>query len=170
MKLLQERFGKPQHIITAHMEELIKIPPCSGDRSAALRFVYNKINVNSRGLASMGIDSGQYRCLLIPVIMTKLPQDLHLCVARETDKEVWEIDKLMALLQKEVEAREATEMIKLHQVKNPLNSGFCNLPQTPPTAAALLASGLSVRCMYCHEAHYSASCTKFKLLENTRKY
>ena len=162
MKLLQERFGKPQHIISAHMEELIKIPPCSGDRPAALRFVYDKINVNIRGLASMGIDSGQYGSLLIPVIMTKLPQDLRLCVARETDKEVWEIDELMSLLRKEVEAREATEMIKLHQVKNPLNSGFRNPPQTPPTAAALLASGSSVRCVYCHEAHYSASCTKFQ--------
>ena len=162
VKLLQERFGKPQHIISAHMEELIKIPPCSGDRPAALRFVYNKINVNIRGLASMGIDSGQYGSLLIPVIMTKLPQDLRLHVARETDKEVWEIDELMSLLRKEVEAREATEMIKLHQVKNPINSGFRNPPQSPPTAAALLASGLPVRCVYCHEAHYSASCTKFQ--------
>ena len=45
VKLLK-RFGKPQHIISTHMEELIKIPPCSGDRPAALRFVYDKINVN----------------------------------------------------------------------------------------------------------------------------
>ena len=162
MKLLQERLGKPQHIISAHIEELIKIQPCSGNRPGALRFVYDKINVNSRGLASMGIDSGQYESLLIPVIMTKLLQDLHMHVAHETDREVWEIDKLMSLLRKEVEAREATEMIKLHQVKNPINSGFHNPLQTPPTAAALLASGLSVRCVYCHEAHYFASCTKFQ--------
>ena len=66
----------------------------------------------------------------------------------------------MSLLRKEVEAREATE-INLHQVKNPINSGFRTPPQTPPTAAALLASGLPVRCVYCHKAHYSASCTKF---------
>lgn len=55
MKLLQERFGKPQYIISAHMEELIKIPPCSGYRPAALRLVYDKINVNIRGLTSMGV-------------------------------------------------------------------------------------------------------------------
>ena len=77
----------------------------------------------------MGIDSGQYGSLLIPVIMTKLPQDLRLRVARETDKEVWEIDELMSQLRKEVEAREATEMIKLHQVKCPINSGFRNPPK-----------------------------------------
>ena len=49
--------------------------------------MYDKINVNSRGLASMGIDSVQYESLLIPVIMTKLPQDLHMHVAHETDRE-----------------------------------------------------------------------------------
>ena len=38
-----------------------------------------------RGLAAMGIDSGQYGSLLIPVIMTKLPQELQLRVARKTD-------------------------------------------------------------------------------------
>ena len=78
--------------------------------------MYNKINVNSRGLASMEIDSGQYGSFLIPVIMTKLPQDLRMHVAHETDREVWEIDELMSLLRKEVEAREATEMIKLLRI------------------------------------------------------
>ena len=57
--LLKERFGKPQHIISAHMEELIKIQPCTGDKPSTLRFVYDKINVNIRGLAAMGIESGQ---------------------------------------------------------------------------------------------------------------
>ena len=43
--LLVKRFGKPQAIITAHMEELLKIPDCTGDRSASLRSVYDKIIV-----------------------------------------------------------------------------------------------------------------------------
>ena len=29
--LLVKRFGKPQAIITAHMEELLNIPNCTGD-------------------------------------------------------------------------------------------------------------------------------------------
>ena len=77
----------------------------------------------------MGINSGQYGSLLIPVIMTRLPQDLRLCVAREVDKEVWEIDELISLLRMEVEAREATEVIKLHKVKNPISSDFRSPPQ-----------------------------------------
>ena len=80
--------------------------------------------------------------------MTKLPQDLRFRVARETDKEVWEIDGLMSLLRKEIEAREAMEMIKLHQVKNPISSSFRSPAQTPLTAAALVGNGLPVRCVY----------------------
>lgn len=164
--LLKERFGKPQHIISAHMEELIKIPPCTGDKASALRFVYDKVNVNIRGLTSMGIDSGQYGSLLIPVIMTKLPHELRLLVACETDKEVWEIDELMAVIRREVEARETTEQIKLPHVKTP---GSLRGPvSSTPTATALLTSGSPVRCVYCHEAHYSASCIKFRNTQERR--
>ena len=76
MKLLQDRFGKPQHIISAYMEELLKLPAYTAEKSTLLRFVYDKININIRGLASLGIKSEQYKSLLIPIIMTKLPQEL----------------------------------------------------------------------------------------------
>ena len=32
-KLLKERFGKKQQIISAHMEELLKLPVCTGDKA-----------------------------------------------------------------------------------------------------------------------------------------
>jgi len=41
-------------------------------------------------------------------------------IARETDKQVWEIMELLAaIIKKEVEAREATEYVKIHQAKDP---------------------------------------------------
>ena len=55
--MLQERFGKPQQIITAHMEELLRVPGCTGDRPASLRSVLDKIMVHVRGLESLGITS-----------------------------------------------------------------------------------------------------------------
>ena len=68
----------------------------------------------------------------------------------------------VAGLKKEVEAREATEMIKFHQAKNSMSSSFHSLSQTTPTAATLVVSGSPVRCVYYHEAHYLASCTKYQ--------
>jgi hypothetical protein len=76
ISILQERFGKSQQIISAHMEELLKLSPCTGERSTQLRFVYDKVSVNVRGLEALGVKPDQYGSLLIPVIMSKLPADV----------------------------------------------------------------------------------------------
>ena len=48
IKLLQDRFGRPQQIISAHMDELLKIPACFSDRMSSLHEVYDKITVHVR--------------------------------------------------------------------------------------------------------------------------
>ena len=95
VELLKQRFGRPQQIITAHMDALLKVQGCFGDRPATLRFVYDRINVDIRGLNLLGVCSDQYGSLLIPVIMSKLPNDIRLRIARETTSEVWKMDELL---------------------------------------------------------------------------
>ena len=80
IKLLQDRFGRPQQIISVHMEELLKISHCFGEKASSLQYVYDKINV---GLSAIGLSSAQYGSLLIPIIMTKLTLGLCLCIAKE---------------------------------------------------------------------------------------
>ena len=71
-----ERFKNPQQIISGHMDELLKLPNCTEtDRPTKLRFIYDKLNVHVRGLCSL---AEQYGRLLVPVIMSKLPQNLRL--------------------------------------------------------------------------------------------
>ena len=82
VELLKGRFGKPQQIIFAHMDELLRIPACANERPASLRLVYDKINVHIRGLSSLGIESERYGSLLIPVIMTKVSNEIRLRIAR----------------------------------------------------------------------------------------
>ena len=66
-----------------HMKELLKLPSCStSKRSNSLRFVYDKISVHICGLSSLGVSSDQYGGLLIPVIMSKLPNEVRLRIAR----------------------------------------------------------------------------------------
>ena len=112
IKILEERFGKRQQIVSAHMDELLKIPSCTNDKVNLLRLVYDKISVHTRGLAALGISADSYGSLLIPVIMSKLPKEIRLQVARKSTQEVWKIDELLDIIKKEVEAREATERIK----------------------------------------------------------
>ena len=110
--LLHKRFGKPQNIISKHMDEMLKIPGCVNDNASQLRLVYDKISINVRGLESLGVSSSQYGSLLIPVIMSKLPPEIRIQVARNTAREVWEMSDLLEVIRQEVEAREISDGVK----------------------------------------------------------
>jgi len=84
------------------MDELLKISGCTNDKPSSLSFIFDKINVHVRGLASLGVASEQYCSLLIPIIMFKLPADVRLRIARETKEEVWKIDDLLQVIQKKL--------------------------------------------------------------------
>ena len=116
--LLQQRFGNQQQVISAHMDELLKIPACSGDKTSQLRFVYDKISVSVRGLEALGVNSSQYGSLLIPIIMSKLPAGIRLQIARNTSEEVWKITDLLEVMRKEVEARELSENVRSSETDN----------------------------------------------------
>ena len=146
---------KSQQIITAHMDELIKIPNCVNEKPHSLRAVYDQITVHIRGLSAMGVNSDQYGSLLIPMIMSKLPSEIRLRVARESTEELWKIEDLMDVIKKEVEAREASEGTKIKSPQAGTRPGH-NLP----TANALVTHGHNIQCVYCNGQHYSASCDK----------
>lgn len=154
IQMLKERFGKPQQIISAHMEGLLKVSNCIGDRPGSLRAVYDKIMVHIRGLETT---SEQYGSMLIPVIMTKFPSDIRLRIARETGGEAWKITPLLTTLRQEVEAREASEGSTINVIRTPVQ------PPRPPTngtASSLVANSYNVHCVYCNASHFSASCDK----------
>lgn len=79
--LLKEHYGKKQQIISVHMEELLNLFSCTGDKAIQIRLDYDKISVNVRGLKALGVGPEQYGSLLIPAIMAKLPSDIHLQIA-----------------------------------------------------------------------------------------
>ena len=94
------------------MDEMLKLPDCSTGKARDLRRVYDKISINVRGLEALGVKSEQYGSLLIPVIMSKLPPELRIHVARKTASELWKIDDILEIFRKEVEAREISESVR----------------------------------------------------------
>jgi len=169
VELLKQRFGRPQQIICAHMEELVKIPCCTNDRPQSLRYIYDQITVHIRGLATLGIGSPQYGSLLIPIIMSKLPGEIRLRVARETKEDVWSLDELMDVIRVEVEAREASEGVKMNSGRQPIPPGRPPQGNTGATATALSASHMKVKCAYCNGDHFSASCNKVQNVQDRKK-
>ena len=112
LEILHHRFGRTQQLISAHMDQLLKLPSCTGGKASSLTSVYDKISINARDLEAIGVKAEQYGSLLIPIIMSRLPGDVRIQIARITSREVLEIRKLLQAIQQEVEAREACENIK----------------------------------------------------------
>ena len=90
----------------------MKISVCSSEKPAQLRYLYDKISVNVRGLTALGIKLQQYSSLLIPIIMARLPPEIRIHDARHTSQDIWEIEALLDLLQHKIEARKISEKIK----------------------------------------------------------
>ena len=76
---------------------------------------------------------------------------------------MWKIEGLLKAIKLKVEAQEVSEGVKVQSMKSSGSHGR-NFPigniQSNPSASALLASGVKVKCVYCGEDHFSASCTK----------
>jgi len=45
----------------------------------------------------------------VPVIISKMPEDTALQVARKTYEDVWNIREIMGIIQREIEAREVSK-------------------------------------------------------------
>ena len=65
------------------MDELLKIRACAGDKVSQLRYVYDKISVDVRVLEALGGKASQYGSLLFPVVISKLPHDIRLQIAKK---------------------------------------------------------------------------------------
>ena len=164
--MLQERFGRPQQIITAHMEELLRIGS-TGDRPSSLRSTFDKIMVHVRGLGSLGIGSEQYGSLLIPVIMSKFPNEVCLRAAHETNRMCGRLRGYCELLSKKWKpGKQVKEHVSIlvEQLSFPtglqLNSN--------PTTGSFVTNSTGIRCVYCNGDHFSASCTKVVSVKDRR--
>ena len=63
-------------------------------------------------MESLGVSSTQYGSLLIPVIMSKLPHEIRVQIARNTAREVWDMPELLEVIRQEVEALGISEGVK----------------------------------------------------------
>ena len=144
------------------MDEMLKIPGCVNDNAAQLRFVYDRISINIRGLESLGIGSSQYGSLLLPVIMSKLPPEIRVQVARNAAREVWEMSDLLEVIRQEVEAREISDGVKtsvnLEKHKESPTKRSTNLTLFSHDGTRPPPKGNPLKCVYCGGLHYSASC------------
>ena len=106
-KILEDRYENKQLIITSHLDNLLKLPVFSSVNDVkGIRQLYDKTEIHVRGLQALGVEGQQYGTLLVPVLLSKVPQELRLKISREFDTGNWSLDELLKIFKTEVEARE----------------------------------------------------------------
>ena len=144
------------------MEGLVKLSPIASDEDLRrLRQLYDQVESHVRALQALGIDKDSYGKLLVPLLLEKIPMELHLIISRKIDTSEWDLETLLESFDNEIEARERCEVMtskppkKQHQ--NPQFKGGKNIPGT--TAALVSPTEKPVSCTYCRKEHPSAHCT-----------
>ena len=84
LNIPRDRFGKPQLLISNHMEALLKLPIVSSvHETKKMRDLYDKITINIRSLKALGIESESSGNLLVLVVMEKISSELRLIISRK---------------------------------------------------------------------------------------
>ena len=83
--------------------------------------------------------------------MNKLPHELCLAVSKEITDGEWNLEQVMTIVEKEIDARE-----RAAANAKPMQKGAGR--GHPPTASALLSSSSSPSCSFCGQSHFSVNC------------
>ena len=153
LKLLEERFGNKQLIISKFMTSLLNLNRVRNNNIKELRALYDKITVNVRGLLVYDIDSKQFSPMLIPILLQKLPQDIKLTLSKALNKDIWKLDDILQLLKEEIEARESCE-----EKESQENVNMFKPKPRGITTGNLMTINSKIKCCFCDQNHYADKC------------
>ena len=157
LKVLRERYAQKQIIINSHMESLIKLKPVNVISDVkGIRAVLDSVEIQVRGLQSLGIDSAQYGALLIPIFMEKLPDELKLIVSGR-NKDDWELNSVLGAVKSEVDARERSGIQPTIEKTPPRRLTF-HTGSNNATASALFSGEGKFSCLFCRGDHLASEC------------
>ena len=176
VRLLQERFGDRQVIISGHMSKFKEIKEVKSIANVKeLRDLYDKVESNVRSLESVGVSMDTYGTFLTPEILKLLPQELRIILTRKLPV-TWDLGLLLKELKEELNVREkcmfafaATPPEKKEEVYTP-SIQPSRYQRSQPTASALYAGARrfdqnqhrektnNFACIFCSRDHLSRNC------------
>ena len=120
---LKERFGQIYKQVDAHMQTLRDLPIPTNSLSS-LREFHDATEGHIRSLSTLGKDKGSYGCLLVPIIMGKIPSKTKQNVVRAHGKKEWTLSELQAAILNELYILEMGSQTEPGSVAPPTAS-FC---------------------------------------------
>ena len=77
-----------------------------------LRKIYDEVEFSVRNLKSLKVETISYGSLLAPLLNEKLPNDIHLSLARKFKDGLWKLDDMLIFLKAEIEAKEPSIFVR----------------------------------------------------------
>ena len=71
-----------------------------------MRKLFDTIETHACSLNCLGYNCHSYEPMLIPILLSELPQELNLKISKRFGKNVWDIKLIIYILRPEIEARE----------------------------------------------------------------
>ena len=149
--LLKERFGQIYEQVDAHMQALRDFPIPTNSLSS-LREFRDATEGHIRSLSTLGKDEGSYGCLLVPIIMGKIPSKTKQNLVRAHGKKEWTLSELQAAILNELYILEMGSQTEPGSVAPPTAS-FYTGAKKPPAAAKS-----KPRCPFCAGPHIPSLC------------
>ena len=100
-----------------------------GHNLKAIQELHNHVDSHVRSLQSLGVPSTSFGAMLASVIMNKLPHELHLAVSKEITDGEWNLEQVITIVEKEIDAIERAAA-NTKRVQKGAGRGH------PPTASA----------------------------------
>ena len=158
IQILKTRFGKRQQIINAHMQALLQLQHCPNEDTEQLRKIFDSVTTHGRGLESPGTPPESYGNLFIPVLMSRMPKDITLQVARKTNDSNWDINEILKIIEHELDANEMSATIAASKKAGKTQSQR----SLPGTTQSFVANGegknAKLTCYFCKGPHFSYRC------------
>ena len=146
------------------MDALLKLPSVNSvHETKKFRELFDKIEINIRGLNALGVESQSFGNLLVPIVMEKIPSELRLVVSRKFgSEESWNLDALLSALKTELEARERCIAMKTSgpNVNTTKFEQYRARNKQPYSASALYTGSeeFTQHCVFCKKNHKSINC------------
>ena len=107
--LLSNHYGCKERVITRHLQSLASLE-IKGSNLKSLRCLYDGVKVHMRSLESLGVPETTYGVMLAPSILGKLPENLRMEWARDSEGNENDIQFLLEFILKEIKRKERCEV------------------------------------------------------------
>ena len=184
ISLLKTRFGDKKFLISTFFKAILDLNPVTDCSDISkLRDLYDAIEINVRNLKTLGITSESFAPVIIPTILSKIPEAICHEVMKINRESDWDFHAVVEKFQNEVVSREQCKLMSRNSTgsRKPDNGGRINRQRERTgdndlsTGSSLLSTsqgGKNQRaptCVYCGQNHKAVDCDRVPEIAKRRE-